>query len=248
MIESKNITDKIPLRFSDRIINESKMLIESKMDSQCPDYSKFVVLEESKYVCLMPYVAKQVGDILETHFYGSENINDILDATAHIGCDTINFRERFGANCISLELDQSAYECLVQNQQTFTKTKKENQYYNFSVHCNCIDFIKGFKKKMDFVYFDPPRDVHSYCNKNTIMLFLEHNGRKYPLHTVVTDVFEEGFCKTVVVNTPYNFDMCTFRQMLGKQVKCQSYTVMKQKKEDADSLHNSFLITICTLL
>lgn len=280
MIESNainnNINNNILLRFSDRILKESKMLIESKNDPQCPDYSKFVVVKESEYSCLMPYHAKQVGDIIEAHFGGSENINDIMDATAHIGCDTINFRTRFGANCISLEVDRVAHACLVQNQQAFTKPKEpvsekqkhENQNQsneeklnkqlealktycpdnNFAVHCNCIEFIAGFKKKMDFVYFDPPWGGPNYYKQKNIMLFLEHKGRKYPLYTVVTRVFKEGFCKTVVVKTPSNFNMRTFRQMLGKRVKCQSYKVMKRKKKGDRFAHPAFFITICTLL
>jgi 16S rRNA G966 N2-methylase RsmD len=267
MIESNAINNNIPLRFSDWVLKESKMLIESKNDPQCPDYSRFVVVKESEYSCLMPYQAKQVGDIIEAHFGGRENINDILDATAHIGCDTINFRTRFGANCISLEMDQDAHACLVQNQQAFTDTKdtkdqsieekldKQSEslqiYYpdnNFSVHCNCIEFITGFKKTMDFVYFDPPWGGPDYWKQKNIMLFLEHKGREYPLYTVVTRVFKEGFCKTVVVKTPNNFNMHTFRQRLGACVKCQSYMVMKPKKDGVRSTQPVFLITICTLI
>jgi len=268
MIESNAINNNIPLRFSDRVLKESKMLIESKNDPQCPDYSKFMVVKESEYSCLMPYHAKQVGDIIEAHFGGRKNINDILDATANIGCDTINFRTRFGANCISLEMDHAAHACLVQNQQAFTDPKDTKQdqsieeklnkqleslqiYYpdnNFSVHCNCIEFIAGFKKTMDFVYFDPPWGGPDYWKQKNMMLFLEHKGRKYPLYTVVTRVFKEGFCKTVVVKTPNNFNMRTFRQRLGKRVKCQSYNVMKPKKNGAMSAYPAFLITICTLL
>ena len=271
MIESNDINNNIPLRFSDRVLEECKMLIESKNDPQCPDYSRFVVVKESEYSCLMPCHAKQVGDIIEAHFGGCKNINNILDATAHIGCDTINFRTRFGANCISLEVDQAVHACLVQNQQAFTDpkdTKQEKQDQsieekldkqlealqiycpdnNFSVHCNCIEFIAGFKKTMDFVYFDPPWGGPDYRKQKNMMLFLEHKGRKYPLYTVVTIVFKEGFCKTVVVKTPYNFNMRTFRQMLGKRVKCQTYNVMKPKKDGDTFAHPAFFITICTLL
>lgn len=275
MIESNADNNNIPLRFSDRVIEESKMLIESKKDPQCPDYSKFVVLKESEYSCLMPYAAKQVGDILEEHFGGSENINDILDATAHIGCDTINFRTRFNANCISLEVDQAAHACLVLNQQAFTEEPKDDEpkhpkngeqqtleekldkqlealqiYYpdnNFSVHCNCIEFIMGFRKTMDFVYFDPPWGGPNYWKQKNMMLFLEHKGKKYPLYTVVSKVFKEGFTNTVVVKTPSNFNIRTFRQRLGKKVKCQSYKVLKPKKKGARFAHPAFFITICTL-
>ena len=268
MIESNAIIHNIPLRFSDRVLKESKMLIESKNDPQCPDYSRFVVVKESEYSCLMPYHAKQVGDIIEAHFGGRKNINDILDATANIGCDTINFRTRFDANCISLEVDQAIHACLVQNQQEFTDPKdtKQDQSIeekldkqletlqiycpdnNFSVHCNCIEFIAGFKKTMNFVYFDPPWGGPDYWKQKDMMLFLEHKGMKYPLYTVVTSVFKEGFCKTVIVKTPNNFNMHTFRQRLGKRVKCQSHKVMKPKKDGARFACPAFFITICTLL
>lgn len=251
---NNDIIDNIPLRFSQQVIEESKRLIESKQDPQCIDYSKFVVTKESEYSCLSPYAAKQVGDILEAHFKGAENINNILDATAHIGCDTINFRKRFGANCISVEVDPNAYICLVQNQKMLTEeTSKREQlqeWYpddNFSVHCNCIEFIHGFKKKMDFVYFDPPWGGPGYWKQKNIMLFLTFKGQKYPLYTVVNNVFKEGFTKTVVVKIPTNFNIQVFRKRLRKDVKYQLYRVLKPKKKGSKIAHPAFFIAICTV-
>jgi 16S rRNA G966 N2-methylase RsmD len=236
-------------RFSDYIINESILLVKSKKDSECQNYGLFEITEESESSCLMPYHSKQVADIIEIYFGGRKNINNILDATASIGCDTINFRSRFGAKCISLESDLLTYKCLLQNQKKFTITQMETIYLNlrgvfdnlnnkhtfyteenYSVHCNCIEFIKGFKKQMDFVYFDPPWGGSNYWKKKNMMLFLEYNGEKIPIYKVVMSVFDEGFTKTVIVKIPNNFNSSLFIQQLGKHIKYKFYSVKKKTK------------------
>lgn len=231
-------------RFSQHIIDESKLLIESKRDIYCPDYSKFIVLKESHYSSLLPYAAKQVGDVIESHFGADYNISDILDATAHVGCDTIYFQNRFGANCISLEIQPDAYTCLVKNQNTFNDGRVSST--QFSVQCNCLKFIRGFKKKMDFVYFDPPWGGPEYKVEKKMMLYLEYRNKKIPIYTVIQNVFKEGFTQTVILKTPRNFNIGMFRRLLGKRIKCSSYKIVKPVA-GTGIIYTAFFINICTL-
>jgi hypothetical protein len=238
-----------PRRFSDRIINES-ILVQSKIDPYCINYGRFIIAENSYYSCLMPYHAKQVADIIETYFGDKSNINNIMDATANIGCDTINFRTRFDANCISLEVDLLVYNCLAQNQKNFTaetvidSTKIPDE--NFSVHCNCLEFIKGFKKKMDFVYFDPPWGGADYWMKKDMMLFLEYDGESIPIYTVVRSVLEEGFTKTVIVKIPFNFNLSLFICQMA-DITYEYHVVMKPKKKRKYNERIAFSILICSI-
>ena len=244
----------IHLRFPRHIIEESKELREGR-DPLCPDYSMYMITEESLFSSIMPYTSKQVESIIRSHF-GNKRIKNILDATAHVGCDTINFRSRFGANCISIEIDPIAYECLVQNQKTFTKeqlkTTRSGMDYsfeeNYSINCNCIEFIQGFKKQVDFVYFDPPWGGPNYWRQKDMMLYLDYKERKYPIYTIVNNVFKEGFTKTVIVKTPRNFNIRLFIKELTKDAKCRSYKVFKQKKKKTKTTRVAFFITVCSII
>jgi 16S rRNA G966 N2-methylase RsmD len=243
-------------RFPMRVVNEGMMLVKNMVDPYCLDYSKFVIVKESIYSSLMPHGAKQVADIIEAHFGGKSNINDILDATAHIGCDTINFCTRFGARCISVEINIDAYECLVENKKTFTNVKRLDKYnvpYTgvypiiYTVHGNCIEFIRGFKQHMDFVYFDPPWGGYNYRRYDSIMLYLEYNRKRIPIYEVVNNVFKEGFTNTVIVKTPKNFDIYKFQKQLGVHVCCKSHPVVKYVKKKRRFSRIMYYITICTI-
>lgn len=208
------------------IINRSSTLREST-DPECPRYEKFHILKMSTCVSLMPVHAKQVAEAVSAYFGDTYKIKTFIDATAHIGCDTINFCSRFKATSISLEINPLAYKCLIRNQQTFNTG-------GYSVLCNCIEFLRGFKQHMDFVYFDPPCSNH--LKKKNLMLFLEYEDKAIPIYDVVKSVFNEGFTNTVIIKAPFNFDKSAFEQGLGGVCKFI----------DIGDVYTVFMIIICT--
>lgn len=223
--------------FSDKIIRDSKRIRE--IDPVCADYEKFETTEESIYLSLLPYASKTTFDILEAHF--QRPIKNIIDATAHIGCDAINFHRRFGASVICLENDEASYTCLKKNLKTFNNGEIEN----YAVFCNCLDFIQGFKKSVDFVYIDPPWGGLKYREQKQITLTLEYNGCKIPLYNAIKMIFEQSFTKTVVVKVPSNFN---FNQFMEKSV-CHYSThmnrIFKQKKKDDLKPRIAYYLLIC---
>lgn len=234
------MTSDIPLRFGDKVIERSR-----RLSPDCVDYSIFNITKESYYSSLLPRYVRQVTKIITLHFGGVENINYVIDANANVGCDTINFSKNLGAECISLEVDKKTYDCLVKNQEAFSNLESNEVIINnFSVHCNCLDFLKGFKKYMDFVYFDPPWGGINYTKKINHMLYLTHNGNKIPIYKVIKSVLNEGFTNTAILKIPYNFNMRLFRQRLGRKIICKLYPVYRT------SINRSvaFYITICNNL
>jgi 16S rRNA G966 N2-methylase RsmD len=207
------------------------LVLKNGIDTQCPDYSKFRIAPQSVISCLRPTMCKQVGDIVRKHFGDTYEIRDIMDATANIGCDSINFFHRFGASIISIEIDETIHNLLAMNHQNFNVD-------GHAVHGNCLDFIKGFKKWMDFVYFDPPWGGSKYKKKIKMMLYLNHNNRKVPIYTVVDMVFTEGFTNTVVIKVPRNFNMEKFRSKLVDKV-CNQFPIYYKNKL-------SYYIVICS--
>jgi hypothetical protein len=256
MVVKNNCTKTKNARFPRWVVESGTKLAGDIVDPYCLDYSKFIITDESIYSSLMPYGAKQVANIIEEHFGGTSNINNIMDATAHIGCDTINFYTRFGTNCISVEVNIDAYECLVKNKKTFMYANRLAKYYVpytsgcpiiHTVHGNCIEFIRGFKQHMDFVYFDPPWGGSDYKRCGSIMLYLEYNHKIIPIYDVVRNVFKEGFTDTVIVKTPRNFDIDTLQKQLGGYVCCVSHAVVKYMKKKRSPSRIMYYITICTI-
>lgn len=229
-----------PIRFPEKVINENIQIVKNKADPQCMDYSKFVIVEGSEHYSLMPYASKQVYDLLCTHVGG---INSVIDATAHIGVDTVNFITRFGASVIALENDRETYKCLVKNINTFSGDNTFGP--NYAVYCNCIEFLKGFKQPTDIVYFDPPWGGPSYWKERNLMLFITHGEDKIPIYNVVNSVLSEGFTQTVVVKVPENFDYKTFKgEIIGS---CKSYSVFKPRRKHQRKAYISYYLIICKI-
>lgn len=221
--------------FPKRIILESRT-IRNSHDPLCVDYSLFNTCKESIFSSLLPYYSYQVGSILSLYF---KNIKDIIDATAHIGCDSINFRNRFKANCISIESDYQTYLCLKKNHDEFISLYKDKTDSHV-VNGNFLDFVDGFKKRMDFVYIDPPWGGIKYADEKDLMLYLYKDDIKYPLYDVVNFVFKQGFTKHIVIKVPFNFNKKLFEIMLDGIVLVNYHKVFKKKRNKL-----SFIILIC---
>jgi 16S rRNA G966 N2-methylase RsmD len=191
----------------------------------------------------MPYASKKSADAIAEYFDGADNINIIIDATAHIGADAINFHRRFGASVICLENDTETYKCLLSNMRTIVGDVNPN----FCVPCNALEFIKGFKKQVDFVYIDPPWGGPGYWEYKTIMLYLEYNGHRVPLYDVVSMVFNENFTKTVIVKVPSNFDFITFRNKTITEFSTVLKKIMKRRKDPFTKPNLSYYLMFCSL-
>lgn len=233
--------------FEDWVKEQSKDII-TKGDKWCPDYETFSIdPDTSPYSCLMPYAAPQVRkhimkyfDIVRAEDGGLSRKLNVIDATANIGCDTINFRFGLNANCISLEVDNDIYEYLVENQNRWTRIMRLRGIMSdksYSINANCMDFLKGFSAKMDFVFFDPPWGGTEYNENKRIMLHLEHNNVKIPIYKVVNDVLKEGFTDTVILKTPYNFNIRKFMK------KCKASFVCKKVRKTKGGI--SFYLVFC---
>lgn len=223
-------------RFSDHILNQNKQLIEKKTDMKYMDYALFATVEESDYSSLPPYASKQVYDILKEYF-GNEQIT-IIDATAHIGADSVNFITRFNAHCISLEINEETYKCLQINIKTFSP----QGHSNFAVRCNCADYLNEYKDWADFIYFDPPWGGHNYWEKKCMMLYIGD----IPIYNIINNCLGR-ITKCVVLKIPSNFDTALFYTKIKRGTCVDSYDVMKPKKKRSNRAYISFRLLIITI-
>jgi 16S rRNA G966 N2-methylase RsmD len=206
------------MKFSKAVIRESKNI------DMCIDYNHFDIVPSSSYSCLMPYMAITVAQIVQSAL--KKTPSTFIDATANIGCDALNFCNYFNASCIAIESDEKTYLCLSDNICRFNKLKRNNH----AVHGNCIDFIDGFKPKMDFVYFDPPWGGPKYWKEKKLMLYLMHGGKKKPIYDVILFTFAQKFTDIVILKTPSNFDHVLFSKKMPLNT-IWSYPVFKKRKD-----------------
>lgn len=188
------------LSFSDEIIDEGKR----------PDYSKLVVTDRLR---LMPEYGECVANAIQEYFGGSD-IRNVLNIGAYIGCDALIFHARFGASCICVEHDPNTFDCLAENLRNMSSG------VNHAVLGNCMDFIKGFKPHMDFVYLDPPRGGH--WEYRQVIPALDDGKMRVPLYDVVHRVFDEAFTDVVVIKVPHNFNFIMFNEKSDRRFSIQS--------------------------
>jgi 16S rRNA G966 N2-methylase RsmD len=227
--------------FSNQVIELSKNI--QQFDPDCVNYEKFLTTEESEYSSLMPYASKIIIDIIKEHF-NCNDVDNVLDMTSHIGCDAINFHRRFNASVICLENNEDVYKCLKQNLETFNNNITEN----YAVYCNCLDFISGFKKQMDFVYIDPPWGGFGYWEYNKIMLYLEHGGNKIPIYDVIKQISKESFTENVIIKAPHNFDFDKFVKMTYNWFSIKTHCIYKYNKQFDVIPRIAYYLIICTKL
>ena len=195
-------------------------------------------LKESKYSSLPPYAVNQVNTIIKNNVKLTKN-SYIIDATAHVGFDTINFVTSFGVKCFSVEVNKEAHELLCSNilelgLQDSVKT----------VHMNCLDFIDTVALCVDFIYFDPPWGGPDYWKQKKMMLYLEYGkNKKIPMYDVINNVFKKNIAKQVLFKTPSNFDMSIFSKKFKGTFT--SHKVMKPIKKGKKYAHISYYLLVC---
>lgn len=116
-----------PEKFPGWVLNENK------------DYELFSIVEESAYSSLMPYQIEQVNKVLKK----IKNVDSILDGSAHIGADTINFAKNFpDAKIYAYEIKRSTYLALRGNVEAFVE-KELKKLSEVKLRSLCTEWMPG---------------------------------------------------------------------------------------------------------
>ena len=179
-IKGENILSK---KFSENIIKQSDKI----------DYSIFKITDESEYSSLLPKHVKQVSNIFQKWFKNN-SVSTIVDATAHIGVDSVNFSIVFPKALIhSYEINENTFNLLKQNVSSFDR-----------IHVTNINFTKAdLPEDISFVYIDAPWGGRDYKQKkiDTLELFLGKENVK----EVARRLLASGKTNTVVLKVPFNY-------------------------------------------
>lgn len=172
------------------------------------DYSMFkTVGQESNYSCLLPWQIEQVNKAM-TENCDVKSISLVIDATAHIGCDTINLGNVFSRSGVyAIENNAATYKVLCQN-----LTRLSTRFAPLHGDCRSIVpyLLKNSDSKSVFIYFDPPWNGKEYKNNTKLDLFLSD--------TNVVDFISSILSKeiTICLKTPYNYNFDGLSTKIGK--------------------------------
>lgn len=177
-----------------------------KQDS---DYKYFITTVGSINYSLMPFHKNQVRDFIKKYYAESRGDlpHTIVDASAHIGVDTINFASLYtDANIISYEFNPKTYEILKKNVETFCQVKQWNPA-RFSVRQGDIvhALLHDHNLKCDMLFFDPPWGGKDYKKYDKMSLHYVSSGQSYNVSDLICEYLERNPKTCVMLRTPYNY-------------------------------------------
>lgn len=164
---------------------------------------RFKTLPSSGYSSLLPYQIPQVKEILSSIFLGPPNT--IVDASAHIGGDTIHFAKTWPlCKIISIDIDDKAVDCLKTNVNAFAPNPENIEI----ITADSTVWIEEEKRKADLYYFDPPWGGPGYCSADEVSLFLSEK----PIVDIVNLVLDQNLSSKVLLKAPRNFAYTEFKK------------------------------------
>ena len=171
------------------------------------DFSLFHTNSESQYSSLLPKHVKQVNGIMKKWF---TNPHHIIDATAHIGVDTVHFAKMFPTATIeSFEVNKQTFDLLVKNVDTFKLKSKIHPH-----HASFID--ANLEHKSSFIYIDAPWGGKSYkdIQMGEFELYLDAINIKEISRRLIVS----GKTDTVVLKVPRNYRFDDLKTTYGFDV------------------------------
>lgn len=227
--------------YTDDTDNEyTTIIFEKKFPKRITRYNTFInynlfnVTAISEENSLMPWHVKQVHAHFKTIYKNTDFIKKIIDATAHIGVDSINFLHVFkDANLISFERDKKTYDVLCSNFLNFsyiTKTYSIDKLteQNNKVQSYNLDFVENmdYIKNSDIVFIDAPWGGKDYRTKTKISLYLYSNNQQYSSKNVIKNenynIIEivkkilnpNNGVYSVILKVPFNYEFSNFEKQI----------------------------------
>ncbi len=171
------------------------------------DYSLFTITKASIYSSLLPYQLESVRDFFRSVLPPLPGLK-IIDATAHIGCDTCNFAWLYpGADITAVEVDPLVYGALLSNVVRLGRILARDVPPVRAVNADCLEYLKGLAAPVDLVYFDPPWGAGWHETRGLEIASLDIGGRS--LAEVVGET-RSASASTVVVKIPCNLVVDSF--------------------------------------
>jgi len=194
------------------------------------DYNKLQMSLNSSYSITKPKDAKQIEGFINKYI-GGKNLT-ILDGTANVGGDVINF----GLNpnvekVVAIEINADTFSKLENNIRVYGLEKKIK-----AIHGNSLDIIEKCADgdHYDILFLDAPWGGKSY--KKHKFLNLEMSGKK--LVDVVKMVQKCQNIDNIILKIPFNFNLY---QLISN---AEFHTIVIEKIKTGKSFYMILLLSI----
>lgn len=175
-----------------------------RLTKDYPKYKRFSTVEASRYSSLKPWEEPQVAKAFQKWFRYPERVKRVIDATAHIGVDTVHLAELFS------EAQMDVYEivsvhavALQRNLKEFGLEKRVTFHYQ-----DVTTWIPT--EPIDLVYVDPPWGGPSYKDKTCLELYMQGENELVLADKNINYILDQwmstGLVKHVVLKVPSNFN------------------------------------------
>ena len=227
------------LRFNDDILRDARAL-GIKFD-----FSKIVIVPESEYSSLRPDQIPQVNKALRKWYKHTDDIS-VLDCTAHVGVDTLNFQTALNARVIAVEIGSRVFELLnynVRNRLIMTvrgdivaliRGHESSQMLLQMAHslrtCENDDQNDDQNDKLNqftFAYLDPPWGGPNYWKIKHLRLTLSGVAIEH----VICDLLCKKIANAVVIKMPSN-GVIDDDLLAARAVLKRSATIYKPARKD----------------
>jgi len=207
-------------RFNSKIIEEGKKYGINFEEVEIDESSLFSSIEPN-HISSVDYILK------------FENINpeSIIDATANIGGDSINFL-RLYPNCklISLEIDNKISLILRRNMTNLKNIlNKDNEYDVKVINMSAVKYFTKFRYA-DMIYFDPPWGGREYMKVDNISLQLDNIN----IGIIIKNILYQGMTQLVILKLPNNADIDIIKYDIGNEVTYSLHQVNNSYKNKVD--------------
>lgn len=182
-----------------------------------PHRKKFKSVAETHYSVAGPYQTKQEIEIFKSLFK-KEHPKKIIDATAHVGVDSLTLAYTFpSANITSVERNPVVYELLKENIENLGYSKHRNGGTRFTtLNMSADTYLKDLDHKVDLIYMDPPWGGRGYVETADLPLHDESGNPTIPLSGVINIALEKT--KILVLKAPYNFKVEEFGTKINGKI------------------------------
>ena len=184
--------------------------------------------ETSEYSTIRLYHMDQITSIFQ-----AEGINpsSIIDATANVGGDSINFLRNFpNASLIAIELDTKIARILRRNFENIAKILGTNYRYNVTaINMSAVDYFKS-NRYADLIFFDPPWTGRDYILQDKLSLELDGQG----IGILIGNILRAGMTNLVLLKVPINADIEKIMTDINLNVDAKSYDVFKDNSTIID--------------
>jgi hypothetical protein len=179
--------------------------------------------EVSRYSSIKPEQMEYVALALE-----QEGVNpiSIIDATAHVGGDALNFLRLFPATqLIAIEKDFPTAQILRGNLGRAALILGTDNIYQTRTLClSALDFFQE-NRYADLIYFDPPWGGPSYKYQKSVALYLD----EVPIGQLIGEILRRRMTPLVLLKIPVNADLDIILEDLGEsldEVKVRIHEVL----------------------